>query len=232
MIMRARWNGRAQLVDDGADIIDIGGESTRPGALPVPVSVELDRVIRLVEDTGGRRHARQRRHVEAGRHARDRPGGRLHDQRRAGVASAGRVGRGGGMRRGRLPHAHAGRAALDAGGHPLCRRGPRGAANSWSGVRPACEAAGIARDRIVIDPGLGFGKAVAHNLSLLHSLDVLAATGYPVLAGMSRKSTLGAITGPATFRSGWRRASRPRWRPWRTARRSCACTTCARRSMR
>jgi dihydropteroate synthase len=59
----------------------------------------------------------------------------------------------------------------------------------------ACQAAGIAGNRIVVDPGLGFGKTVAHNLALLRALDVLAAEGYPVLAGMSRKSTLGMITG-------------------------------------
>ena len=59
----------------------------------------------------------------------------------------------------------------------------------------ACEAAGIARDRIVIDPGFGFGKTLAHNLALLRSLGTLAATGYPVVAGLSRKASLGEITG-------------------------------------
>jgi dihydropteroate synthase len=59
----------------------------------------------------------------------------------------------------------------------------------------ACEAAGIARERIVIDPGFGFGKAKAHNLVLLRSLEVLARTGYPVLAGLSRKATIGDIAG-------------------------------------
>jgi dihydropteroate synthase len=58
-----------------------------------------------------------------------------------------------------------------------------------------CEAAGIARDRIVVDPGFGFGKTLAHNLDLLARLDEIAASGYPVLAGLSRKSMLGAITG-------------------------------------
>jgi dihydropteroate synthase len=58
-----------------------------------------------------------------------------------------------------------------------------------------CEAAGIARERIVIDPGFGFGKTMAHNLALLRSLSVLTQTGYPVLAGLSRKTTIGRITG-------------------------------------
>jgi dihydropteroate synthase len=59
----------------------------------------------------------------------------------------------------------------------------------------AAEAAGIARDRIVIDPGFGFGKTLAHNLDLLHELETFRALGVPVLAGLSRKSMLGAITG-------------------------------------
>jgi dihydropteroate synthase len=59
----------------------------------------------------------------------------------------------------------------------------------------ACVAAGIARDRIVVDPGFGFGKTVAHNLTLLAQLGEIAALGFPVLAGWSRKSSLGRITG-------------------------------------
>ena len=65
----------------------------------------------------------------------------------------------------------------------------------------ACEIAGIERDRITIDPGFGFGKTVAHNFSLLKQLPELAALGVPLVAGWSRKSTLGAITGrPVTER--------------------------------
>jgi dihydropteroate synthase len=59
----------------------------------------------------------------------------------------------------------------------------------------ACEAAGIARDRIVIDPGFGFGKTVEHNLTLLRRLPEIVALGYPVMVGLSRKSTIGALTG-------------------------------------
>jgi dihydropteroate synthase len=59
----------------------------------------------------------------------------------------------------------------------------------------ACEAAGIARDRIAVDPGFGFGKTVAHNVDLLRGLPGLAAAGYPVIAGISRKSTIGVLTG-------------------------------------
>jgi dihydropteroate synthase len=59
----------------------------------------------------------------------------------------------------------------------------------------ACRDAGIAADRIVVDPGFGFGKTVTHNLDLLRRLDAIATLGYPVLAGLSRKSTLGSVTG-------------------------------------
>jgi dihydropteroate synthase len=59
----------------------------------------------------------------------------------------------------------------------------------------ACVDAGIARERIALDPGFGFGKTLAHNLALLRSLGALAATGYPVVAGLSRKGSLGEITG-------------------------------------
>ena len=59
----------------------------------------------------------------------------------------------------------------------------------------ACEAAGIGRERLLIDPGFGFGKTLEHNLALLRHLDRLAELGLPVLAGLSRKSMLGALTG-------------------------------------
>jgi dihydropteroate synthase len=59
----------------------------------------------------------------------------------------------------------------------------------------ACEAAGIARNRIAVDPGFGFGKSVAHNLALLRGLATIASLGYPVVAGLSRKRTLGELTG-------------------------------------
>jgi dihydropteroate synthase len=59
----------------------------------------------------------------------------------------------------------------------------------------ACEDAGVARERIVVDPGFGFGKTLAHNLALLRALPDIAAAGYPVLVGLSRKASLGTITG-------------------------------------
>jgi dihydropteroate synthase len=64
-----------------------------------------------------------------------------------------------------------------------------------AGRAAACLAAGIGPDRIVLDPGFGFGKTVDHNLVLLQRLEALVALGYPVLVGLSRKATLGALTG-------------------------------------
>ena len=87
------------------------------------------------------------------------------------------------------------RAAHDAGGAVLRRRGGRGARLSRWLRATACDAAGIARERIALDPGFGFGKTLAHNLALLRALGTLAATGYPVVAGLSRKASLGQITG-------------------------------------
>ena len=71
-----------------------------------------------------------------------------------------------------------------------------GEVSSFLAERAAvCEAAGIARERIMIDPGFGFGKTVEHNLNLLRRLADITALGYPVLAGLSRKSTIGKLTG-------------------------------------
>ncbi len=78
----------------------------------------------------------------------------------------------------------------------LRRRRRRGGTRSSPRGSRACERAGIARDRIVVDPGFGFGKTLEHNLELLRALPQLAsATGCPVLVGFSRKSSLGTITG-------------------------------------
>lgn len=182
------------MIADGADIVDIGGESTRPGATPVPEAEELARVIPLVEALAG---AGAIVSVDTAK-----PG----VMRAAIAAGADMVNDVCALRQ---------PGAIDAvarSGSAVCLMHMRGEPRTMQAdphyvdvvreVREfllaraaACEAAGIARDRIVVDPGLGFGKTVAHNVALLRELDALAAAGYPVLAGMSRKSTLGAITG-------------------------------------
>lgn len=183
------------MVAEGATFIDVGGESTRPGAAPVPVAEELDRVVPVVE-----RIAREldvcisvdsstpevmRAAAAAGAHL-------LNDvralEREGAVLAAG------------------------ATGLPVCLMHMRGEPRSmqqaprYNDVVPevqeyllarvaACRAAGIGPERLLLDPGFGFGKTLEHNFALLRGLDRLVATGFPVLAGLSRKSMIGAVLG-------------------------------------
>ena len=182
------------MVDDGADLVDIGGESSRPGAEPVDEDVELARVIPLVAALAGdgvvvavdtRKPPVMRAAIAAG-------ASMIND---IGALTA--------------PGAMEACAPGDTG---IClmhmQRDPTTMQNApvygdvVTEVRDflvaraaACEAAGIAAERIVVDPGFGFGKTRAHNLALLRAIGTLAATGYPVLAGLSRKASLGEITG-------------------------------------
>ncbi|MEO8345835.1 MAG: dihydropteroate synthase [Betaproteobacteria bacterium] len=183
-----------QMVADGADIIDIGGESTRPGALPVPEAAEMERVIPLVEALAG-----DGVHVSVDTM-------KPAVMRAAMAAGAGMVNDVNALREtGAMEAVAAGQAAvclMHMQGEPRTMQAAPHYTDVVTEVRDflvaraqTCEAAGILRDRIVIDPGFGFGKTVAHNLALLRALDMLRTTGYPVLAGLSRKATLGAITG-------------------------------------
>jgi len=190
------------LLTDGADIIDIGGESTRPGAAPTPDAEELARVIPLVE------------RLREGCDARGVP--ISVDTRKPAVMRAA-IAAGASM----INDINALRApgAIDAiassgvqvavclmhmKGDPETMQ--LGAAYSdvvaevtafLAARATACVGGGIARERIVVDPGFGFGKTVEHNLILLRRLDAIVALGYPVLVGLSRKSTIGALTGRA-----------------------------------
>jgi dihydropteroate synthase len=183
-----------QMVADGADIIDIGGESTRPGAALVPVDTELERVVPLVESL-----AREGILVSVDTQKPD-------VMRAALAAGAGMVNDVRALQEpGAVAAAVAGHAAvclMHMQGEPRTMQKEPHYADVVTEVRDflvgrarACEAAGIDRARIVIDPGFGFGKTVAHNLALLRGLRVLVKTGYPVLAGLSRKSMLGGLAG-------------------------------------
>ena len=183
-----------KMLADGARIIDVGGESTRPGATPVDEAEALRRVIPVVEVL-----ARDGVCVSV-------------DTMKPGVMRAA-IGAGAAMindvRALQAPGALAVAAAGDAAvclmhmqGEPRTMQHAPGYADVVGAIRAflarraaACLDAGIASDRIVVDPGFGFGKTVAHNLDLLRNLDSITTLGYPVLAGLSRKSTLGAITG-------------------------------------
>ncbi|MFZ5620642.1 MAG: dihydropteroate synthase [Pseudomonadota bacterium] len=183
------------MVEEGAAIIDVGGESTRPGAEAVPLQQELDRVVPVIEALRAELPA-----------AVSVDTSKPEVMRAAVAAGAGLIND---VRALREPGALA--AAVDAG-VPVCLMHMQGEPRSMqqqpqytdvvAEVRDflleraaACEAAGIPPDRILLDPGFGFGKTVEHNLRLLKHLPVLADTGYAVLAGLSRKSLIGAVLG-------------------------------------
>jgi dihydropteroate synthase len=183
-----------QMTADGADIIDVGGESTRPGATPVPEATEIERVIPLV-------HALVRDNICVSVDTM-----KPAVMRAAVTAGASMINDVGALR------ADGAVEAVAASEVSVCLMHMQGEPRSMQ-VDPhyddvvlevrdflarraaACEAAGIARERIFLDPGFGFGKTVAHNLQLLRELGTIAALGYLIVAGLSRKSTLGVLTG-------------------------------------
>ncbi len=185
-----------KLREDGADILDVGGESTRPGAAPVPVEEEICRVLPVIEVL-----VRQGCVVSIDTMKPDVMRAALH----AGATMVNDV------TALRVPGALEAVAASDAAvclmhmqGEPRTMQQAPVYADVVADVTrflqervAACESAGIGRQRLVIDPGFGFGKTVEHNLLMLKHLDQLSGIGVPVLAGLSRKSMLGALTGRA-----------------------------------
>lgn len=184
-----------RLAAEGAAIVDVGGESTRPGAAPVPVAVEIDRVVPVI----GRLAADLAVPISVDT---SKP-----EVMRAAVAAGAQMIND--VRALTAPGAL--EAAAEAGaavclmhmqGEPATMQDDPSYGDVVAEVRDflraraaACLAAGIARERICIDPGIGFGKRVEHNLALLARLDELAGLGFPVLLGVSRKSLIGIITG-------------------------------------
>jgi len=183
------------MVEVGADIIDVGGESTRPGAQAVSVQEELDRVIPVIEAIA--RAVPVPISIDTSK---------PEVMRAAIAAGAGFVND---VRALREPDAVEAVAALQV---PVCLMHMQGEPRSMQHnpvytdvvgeVRDflrerieACVAAGIPRQRLIVDPGIGFGKTVEHNLELLRRLDELRALGAPILAGLSRKSMIGALLG-------------------------------------
>ena len=184
-----------RLIADGADLLDIGAESTRPGAAPVSEDEELERLIPLVEKLGAskpvsadtRKPAVMRAAIAAGASMINDVSALCESGALETIAGA------------KEPVAV---CLMHMQGEPATMQQAPSYVDVVSEVKRflaerarACEAAGIARERIVVDPGFGFGKTVAHNLTLLRALPEIVALGYPVLAGLSRKSTIGAITG-------------------------------------
>jgi len=185
----------ADMVARGAAILDIGGESTRPGAAPVTVAQEMQRVLPLVERVSAELDvvvSVDTSSPEVITAAAGAGAGLIND-----VRALSRPG------------------ALDsaaATGLPIClmhmlgQPGDMQAAPQYHDVVAeveefllqrvaACEAVGIARESLLLDPGFGFGKTVAHNLLLLRGLSRLADLGLPLLVGLSRKSMIGKLLG-------------------------------------
>lgn len=183
------------MLDEGATLIDVGGESTRPGADPVSVDQELQRVVPLVEaikkrfetivsiDTSTPEVMRESAAVGAGM---------LNDVRalqRPGALQAA---------------AHSGLPVclMHMRGEPLTmQQAPRYESILAEVGRfltervVACEQAGIARERLLLDPGFGFGKTLEHNLELFAHMHLLQPQGLPLLVGVSRKSMIGQLLG-------------------------------------
>lgn len=182
-----------QMLAEGASLIDIGAESTRPGAAPVAEQEELDRLLPVVEAVAAELDviiSVDTSSPSAMREAAARGAGLVNDVRAL-------------TRPGAL-------AAAAATGLPVCLMHMQGEpatmqqAPGYDDVvatvgcflrerLDACVAAGIAADRIVLDPGFGFGKTLRHNLQLLQRLGELQALELPLLVGLSRKSMLGAV---------------------------------------
>lgn len=190
---RAVAHGRA-LLAAGADILDIGGESTRPGAEPVSVEEEIARVAPVIRALAGQGAvvSIDTRHAAVMRAALDEGAAILNDV----TALTG----------------DPGSLALAAeSGAPVVLMHMLGDPRTMQAdpryddvVRDvydflarriaACEAAGIPRGRLIVDPGIGFGKSVAHNVELLRRLDVFHGLGCPILVGVSRKRFIGSIS--------------------------------------
>lgn len=185
------------LLEEGADILDIGGESTRPGAPPVPLDEERRRVLPVIEALAdcGVPVSIDTQKPELMKEAIAAGAGMVNDVNALSAPGA--------------------LEAVAPTSAAVCLMHKKGDSRTMQDdpryedvvreVRAflserleAAERAGIARERLVIDPGFGFGKTIEHNLALLRHLREMAVLGVPVLAGLSRKTTLGKITGRGT----------------------------------
>jgi dihydropteroate synthase len=192
-----------RMAEEGAAIIDIGGESTRPGAQPVSQAEELERVIPVIERLTAERFSAfisidsikpevMRAAVTAG-------ASMINDVNALRASGALEV----------AAQAKVAVCLMHMQGNPLNMQKQPSYTDVVAEIGEylseragACMDAGISQDRIVLDPGFGFGKSLEHNLTLLASLKRLSVARFPLLVGMSRKSMLGAILGVPTGERG------------------------------
>ena len=186
-----------RLVSEGAAIVDVGGESTRPGAAPVPVAAELERVIPVIEGVAGLNLAAQisidTMKLEVAEAALDAGASYVndvtafrHEPELAGLVADRGVDC----------------CLMHMLGEPRTMQDDPRYDDVVDDVKAFLEErmaaavkAGVREERIQLDPGIGFGKTLEHNLELLRRLDELAALGRPIVIGTSRKSFLGRLTG-------------------------------------
>ena len=214
-----------RMIDEGASIVDIGGESTRPGSEGVSVDEELRRVVPVLERLAGLPVSIDTSKSEVARRALELGAELVND-----VTAL----RGDPELAGVVAEADAYLCLMHMRGEPRTMQADPRYDDVAADVAAFLEerlafavAAGIPEERICLDPGIGFGKTAAQNFELVRRLDVLLALGRPVLVGLSRKSSLGKLFDPEA-RTG--RSPRHWGRPWprsSAARRSSACTTSA-----
>lgn len=190
---RAIAHARAQI-EAGADLLDLGAESSRPGAIPTSLDDELRRLLPVLEalDGCGVPISVDTYKPEVMRAAIEQGAAMINDiyaLRMPGALEA-------------VAQSNCAVCLMHMQGEPLTMQQHPVYTNVVAEVRDflggraaAAITAGISHDRLVLDPGFGFGKTVEHNLQLLRHLPELSTDGLPVLAGMSRKSMLGALTG-------------------------------------
>jgi dihydropteroate synthase len=187
------------MLTDGADIIDVGGESTRPGATPVSATEELDRVLPTIErviadrpdavisiDTVKSEVARAA--LESGAHIVNDVSGLRLDPRTGEVCAefgAGVV----------LMHSRGTTGDMATYAHANYQDAATEVVDELRARIDAARASGIRDDQIVLDPGIGFAKKTEHSLAVLAALPRLVSLGFPVLVGVSRKRFIGQITG-------------------------------------
>ena len=190
------------LAAEGADVVDVGGESTRPGSDPVSEHEELARVVPVIERLAQR--------IAAPLSIDTRKAGVAREALRAGAGFVNDV----------TALADPGMSEVVAAARvPVCLMHMQGEPKTMQRdphytdvVGKVCrflaeraeraERAGIPRELICVDPGIGFGKTAEHNLTLIRHLDAVVALGYPVLVGVSRKRFLSAVTGAPEDRRG------------------------------
>ena len=188
------------MIDDGAAIVDVGGESTRPGSAGVSLDEELRRVVPVLEELEGVPVSIDTSKAEVARRAAALGAELVND-----VTAL----RGDPEMAGVVDEAGTYLCLMHMQGSPRTMQAAPRYEDVASEVAAFLEdrlreatAAGIAEDRICLDPGIGFGKTVEQNFELVRRLDVLLALGRPVVVGFSRKSSLGRILGDPDARTG------------------------------